>query len=257
MSNDFFSDPEFYGISGNARLAWIFILCIASKKMCTEVKVNVEMLADTLRLSTNDALAALDALLQTGSLQMVGDCVISARSNSIVVDKLPSATNERTDERTNERASTFNPSSWLDAKKILPHVETQENPKNVASSFFEPDDKQELEEVEAEELPIKVLTALNTICFRNFRPVKANLQFINARIKEGYTYEDFVAAITHRKKLWGDSPKMQEYLRPKTLFNGENFDGYVQAAKTADKPILDPLDAFFEPYLNQNQESAS
>lgn len=130
-------------------------------------------------------------------------------------------------------------------------------PKNVVAGFFEPEPPQEIEEIKADELPLKILTALNTICFTGFRPGKANMGFINARVKEGYSYEDFVAVIKHRQKLWGNDKKMSEYLRPKTLFNSENFDGYLQASKNADKPIVDPLDAFFEPYLNQNQESAS
>lgn len=147
------------------------------------------------------------------------------------VPRAPNKLNQIKSNQSKENGEAVNP----EPKKILPEVETQENPKNVVTGFFEPDDKQELDEVPADELPIKILTALNMICFRNFRPVKSNMSFINARLKEGYAYEDFVAVIKHRQELWGNEPKMSEYLRPKTLFNGDNFDGYVQAAAQAPK----------------------
>lgn len=135
------------------------------------------------------------------------------------------------------------------SKKVNKYKKEKNN--TVVTGFFEKEQSQELDELPASELAIKVLTALNTICFTGFRPGKTTLSFINARIKEKYTYEDFVAVITHRKELWANNPKMQEFLRPKTLFNSENFDGYLQAAKNALKPKTDPLDAFFEQYTKE------
>lgn len=233
MSNDFFADHDFYGTSSDVRMVWVYFLCAASKKGKTVIRVNSQMILDSMRMSENDLQKSIETLENIGCLKILGNNVKSTRSNAVVTKMFPSATDRQTDEQTD---------SLLTA--------------NVATGFFEKDDKQELEEIPVSELAGKVLTALNTICFRSFRPSKSSLQHINARIKEKYTYEDFVAVIKHRQELWGNSSKMEEFLRPKTLFNSENFDGYLQAAKNADKPKLDPLDAFFEQYAPRVQEGA-
>lgn len=56
---------------------------------------------------------------------------------------------------------------------------------------------------------------------------------IKARIKEGFTYQDFVCVIEKKYKQWYGTD-MQMYLRPKTLFNSENFQSYLnQTEKTS------------------------
>jgi uncharacterized phage protein (TIGR02220 family) len=102
----------------------------------------------------------------------------------------------------------------------------------------------QIETESPEELPVKILTALNAICFRNFRYNKFNAKLINARLKEGFVYEDFLAVIKHMQRIWGNDPKMGTYLQPSTLFSGK-MDQYLNQAKNADKPKIDPLEAFF------------
>lgn len=129
--------------------------------------------------------------------------------------------------------------------------------KNTALTLFEVEPPQEVEELSIDEQALKVLTALNAICFKSFRATDSNLAFIKARINEGgYSLEDFAMVIKHKYQEWGQDPRMSGYLRPQTLFNGK-FDGYLQSAKDADKPQTDPLDAFFEQYARPAQESAS
>jgi len=120
MSNDFFMDPDFYGCSISARISWIFLLSMASKKMAQVVRINTNMMIDSLKI-TQDALNdALNELENTGSIVIIYGSVKSTRSDPIVTSMLPSATNERTDERTNEEASeTFKmdelTNSWNEA----------------------------------------------------------------------------------------------------------------------------------------------
>lgn len=49
---------------------------------------------------------------------------------------------------------------------------------------------------------------------------------INARLKEGYTLEDFKAVIDKKTKQWLNDEKMSSYLRPMTLF-GTKFESYL------------------------------
>lgn len=54
---------------------------------------------------------------------------------------------------------------------------------------------------------------------------KANQKLIRARFNEDNSKEDFFTVIDNMTAQWKDNPKMDEYLRPKTLFSG-NFDNY-------------------------------
>jgi uncharacterized phage protein (TIGR02220 family) len=56
---------------------------------------------------------------------------------------------------------------------------------------------------------------------------------IKARMKEGFTVEDFKKAIRHKVRDWKGTP-MQKYLRPETLF-GAKFESYLQEAEAIEK----------------------
>lgn len=109
MSNDFFSDPDFYGASMEARVAFVFIMCIASKKMSQTVKINTQMMADSMRVRCESVDFAIDELLKIGCIAAPDATVISIRSNPVESEKLHEVslryerTNER-NERTNEPA---------------------------------------------------------------------------------------------------------------------------------------------------------
>ena len=60
-------------------------------------------------------------------------------------------------------------------------------------------------------------------------------EVISARIKEGYTLEDFKRVISFKYSQWGNDPKLSQYLRPETLF-GNKFESYLNAARLANKP---------------------
>ena len=60
---------------------------------------------------------------------------------------------------------------------------------------------------------------------------KALQKHINARISEGYKYEDFVFVIDIKYKDWHGT-EMEKYLRPETLFNSEKFQSYLNQKGT-------------------------
>ena len=55
---------------------------------------------------------------------------------------------------------------------------------------------------------------------------KETVRHINARIKEGYTIEDFKHVIDVKVYNWKKDPKMSAYIRPQTLF-GTKMENYV------------------------------
>ena len=73
----------------------------------------------------------------------------------------------------------------------------------------------------------QIITYLNEKADKNFKPnTKATIDKIKARINEGYTLEDFKKVIDIKTTKWKSDPKMNEFLRPETLF-GNKFDGYL------------------------------
>ena len=72
-----------------------------------------------------------------------------------------------------------------------------------------------------------LLAFLNEKTGRNYQPVKANLDMIVARLKEGATERQCRLVILRKFHDWGNDEKMTEYLRPATLFNRTKFAQYV------------------------------
>lgn len=72
----------------------------------------------------------------------------------------------------------------------------------------------------------EVLSFLNEKTHRKYKPVKATLQPIVARLKEGFSVDDCRAVVASKCRQWGGDEKMAEYLRPKTLFGAANFANY-------------------------------
>lgn len=77
---------------------------------------------------------------------------------------------------------------------------------------------------------------LNEKAGAKYKPSSKDTQkLIHARMAEGYTVEDFVAVIDKKCTQWKSDPKMQEYLRPSTLF-GTKFEGYLNAPAVTPQP---------------------
>ena len=74
-----------------------------------------------------------------------------------------------------------------------------------------------------------VVDHLNRKVSTNYRASTKNTQScINARVKEGYTVEDFIKVIDSKSKDWMGT-KWERYLRPTTLFSPK-FENYLNEA---------------------------
>lgn len=73
---------------------------------------------------------------------------------------------------------------------------------------------------------VEILAYLNEKAGRAYKPVPANIKLIAARLKEGATPEDIRAVVDRKCAQWKGDAKMDEYLRPATLFNATNFAQY-------------------------------
>ncbi len=71
-----------------------------------------------------------------------------------------------------------------------------------------------------------LLAFLNKVTGRNYRPVKANITMIQARLKE-YSLADLKAMVATKAGAWKYDETMNEYLRPATLFNATKCAQYI------------------------------
>ncbi|HHA6636043.1 TPA: conserved phage C-terminal domain-containing protein [Staphylococcus aureus] len=72
---------------------------------------------------------------------------------------------------------------------------------------------------------------------------KANQKLIQARFNEDNSKEDFFTVIDNMTSQWKGNSKMDEYLRPKTLFSG-NFDNYKNQTAKINNKSNQYIDAF-------------
>lgn len=70
----------------------------------------------------------------------------------------------------------------------------------------------------------------------------ANQKLINGRISEGRNIDDFKKVIDVKVNHWLDDPKMNEYLRPSTLFAQKNFENYLNQKPKDQQKQHDPRD---------------
>ena len=73
----------------------------------------------------------------------------------------------------------------------------------------------------------EVISHLNLKAGTNYKTTTPKTRtLIKARLKEGFTLDDFYTVIDKKVLLWGKDIKMQAFLRPETLF-GTKFESYL------------------------------
>src|SRR5699024_7302832 len=79
----------------------------------------------------------------------------------------------------------------------------------------------------------EIIDYLNEKTGRKYKhTAKLNRRVIKARMNEGYTIEDFKTVIDKKTAKWIKDKKMEEFLRPETLF-GNKFDRYLNESNVA------------------------
>lgn len=81
-----------------------------------------------------------------------------------------------------------------------------------------------------------VIDYLNLKAGKRFKTKSStSLKFINGRLREGYTLEDFKCVIDTKTSQWLNDPQFNNYLRPSTLFNPTNFENYLNENQVQNK----------------------
>lgn len=83
---------------------------------------------------------------------------------------------------------------------------------------------------EEDEIVVDVINYLNKHTGKKFRAsTRSTKGHINARIKDGYTFEDFCRVIDYKVQEWTGT-QYEQFLRPNTLFSPSHFESYLNAA---------------------------
>jgi uncharacterized phage protein (TIGR02220 family) len=113
-------------------------------------------------------------------------------------------------------------------EKVMKAMRKQREPDNI--------NKNEKNEKNEKNIIYKdIVEYLNQKSGSNFNPsTKTTQTFINARLKEGHTVEEFKIVIDKKVAEWKGNKEMEQYLRPQTLF-GTKFESYLNQKESQPK----------------------
>lgn len=87
-------------------------------------------------------------------------------------------------------------------------------------------DQPEADNISAE--VVEVIDYLNQKAGTKYRSTTAaTKRLVGARLKEGFTVDDFKKVIDNKVADWLNDEKMKNYLRPNTLFQASKFESYL------------------------------
>ena len=96
-----------------------------------------------------------------------------------------------------------------------------------------------------------IIEYLNAKAETNYKPTTAKtVECINARLKEGFTFEDFKTVIDKKTAEWKGG-EFEQYLRPTTLF-GTKFEGYLNAK--VNKPKAQQSSSIMDDYRRLQEQ---
>lgn len=132
-----------------------------------------------------------------------------------------STENTETSQEINEsdRASSLDP---LSLDPLIPSTTLSGKPDDPP-----PENKKTKPRQEAKE----IIVFLNELTDRNYQGTEPQLKLIMARRQQGYPPLVIRKVIIQQVKKWKGDPRMDEFLRPKTLFNDTNFSEYAGTLK--------------------------
>lgn len=118
---------------------------------------------------------------------------------------------------------------FLEKKRNILIIKTVNENNIIAHEIIKKEKKPKqikVEEKSNDELIFDIIELLNQNTGKSYKPnSKVAILNINARIKEGYTKEDFFKVISVKSTKWMGT-KFEDYLTPNTLF-GTKFESYL------------------------------
>lgn len=232
---DIFEDPKILLISNlpeadSIILTWIKMLCLAGKInnggvliLDKDIPYTEEMLASVFRMPVNTVRLAISTFEKLKMIELV--------NNTITI---PNWSKHQSLEQIKERKEYMRKymQDYRKQQKELASKKEDVN-KNVYKNVYSKanvnllEGEGELEEELDKDIYKEVVSYLNKKAKKSYSfSSKSTVNLIKARISEGYNLDDFKKVIDIKVKAWLAHEKMNNYLRPETLF-GPKFEGYL------------------------------
>lgn len=128
----------------------------------------------------------------------------------------------------NVRNEVLNPTACgaVHVRNEVPSNKTNINKTNLTNNIYSSAEQKE-EKTKDKEIYKRIVDYLNKAADKSFKSTtKKTISLIDARLKEGFTEEEFYKVVDNKVLNWLDDDKMNAYLRPETLF-GNKFESYL------------------------------
>lgn len=125
-------------------------------------------------------------------------------------------------------------------------IQSESNPNPIRNTEIPADEPKENKSKYSAECE-EIISYLNSKAGTHYRNVDSNRKLITARMKEGYTVEDFKTVIDKKCDEWKGTD-MQQFIRPVTLFQASKFENYMNAPAKPKKQasIVIPMPDFIK-----------
>ena len=120
-------------------------------------------------------------------------------------------------------------------KDIFPTVDQRLPNRSIPIPIEVPLDSNKKNEGKFEPQILEIIAYLNDKADKDFKFIETNKVNIRARLGEKYTVDDCKLVVDNMVAKWKGDAKMNEYLRPITLFQPKKFDGYRNAKPQVEK----------------------
>lgn len=233
------------------RLAWITMLAMADSK--GRVWGSIPGLANRARISVDSARTAISTFMSPdpdsrtstnegrrieiidGGWRLLNhEKYRSIRDKESIKESKRKYINTR---REKERTSVDNVDteiSTVDLSRDIAEAEAEADKELTTLSGKAPTQPPETPKQKPSEAE-EALEYLNEKSGSHFKPVKANVSLITARIRDGASLADIKRVIDHKVSEWKTDAKMSVYLRPSTLFNATKYAQYAGQLAPVDR----------------------
>jgi uncharacterized phage protein (TIGR02220 family) len=234
FDTEIFINPRFYGISPKEVAIFSYILSMACLQKCPSATINLAhaKIYSFSKKDFDDFVNNFNDLFSSDRNPIVirPD---ADRNPTLQYNTIQNSTEQKNDQTFSNLLKT---DSTTDESNMIHNSNNDQEIIKVDQQDNEKDADTRLNA--KERAAIETLEFLNSQSGKKFKPVKSNLNHINARLDEGYTIEDLKYVVESKTKQWINDDKMYEYLRPSTLFCPKNFDAYLNASnKTKEDPL--------------------
>lgn len=245
IATDIFNDEKILLIEkipgGDSILViWLKLLTMAGKHnnsgvlmMNDCIAYTDEMLATIFRRDLNTVRMALSIFEQYGMVEIIeGVITIPNWSKHQTLDKI---------EKRNEYQKEYMKEYRAKQKQLAcnTNVSKSVSPNSKPNVSNLEEELEGEEELDKKRYIVEIVAYLNHVAGTSYRDSsKTTIKHINARLKEGYTVDDFKQVIDKKCFEWLKDKEWAKYLRPETLF-GTKFESYLNQQIKGYKPTTD------------------